>query len=77
MITLSDKWIQILVSQPETGMGYHVVSVILHDGKKYDRVVVNGGYITQVAGCEDIPFREEDIREIIVTHDKWHFANSR
>jgi len=74
MLALSRKWIEFLVGQPETGMGYYVTSVILHNGKRYDRVViVDSGHITCVKGYQDIPFRDEDIKEIIVTHDKWDF----
>lgn len=73
MLALSDKWTRFLVSQPETGMGYQVVSVVLNDGTRYDRVVVNAGYITQIKDMETIPFEEKDIREIVVTHDKWKF----
>ncbi len=73
MLKLSDKWIDFLMSHKETGMGYHIVSVILRDGRRYDRVVVDGGYITQVKGYDDIPFSEEDIVDIIITHDRWDF----
>jgi hypothetical protein len=73
MIELSDKWIDFILSQGETGMGYHIISVVLCNGKRYDRVVVDGGYITRVKGYDTIPFAEEDIREVIVTHDKWDF----
>lgn len=73
MIELTDKWIDFLVAQPETGMGYHVVSIILHNGKRYDQVVVNSGYITQVKGYDNVPFQVNDIKEIVVTHDKWKF----
>ena len=73
MIALSDKWIDFLVSQPETGMGYHVVSVILKYGTKFDQVIVNEGYITRVRGYENVPFEESDIQEILVTHNKWNF----
>ncbi|HQG80936.1 MAG TPA: hypothetical protein PLC37_07945 [Smithellaceae bacterium] len=74
MIELTDKWIDCLVAQPETGMGYHVVSVILCNGKRYDQVVVNSGYITQVKGYDNVPFHVDEIKEIIVTHDKWKFG---
>jgi hypothetical protein len=75
MIALSDKWIDLLVSQPETGMGYHIVSVILNDGTRFDQVIVNEGYITRVRGYDTIPFKEVDIREMLVTHEKWDFGN--
>ena len=61
------------MNQPETGMGYQIVSVVLRDGTRYDQVVVDSGYITQIKGFKRIPFSEEDIQEIIVTHDKWDF----
>ena len=55
-------------------MGYQIVSIVLSDGTKFDQVVVDSGYITQIKEFEDIPFSEEDIQEIIVTHDKWDFG---
>ena len=73
MFALNDKWVDKLVSQSETGMGFHIVSVILNDGRRYDQVIVNGGYVTRVKGYENIPFNEEDISDIVVTHDKWDF----
>lgn len=73
MLPLSSKWIKKLTSQPETGMGYHVVSIILNDGHRFDQVVVNQGFITQIKSLKTIPFKEEDIKDIIVTHDKWIF----
>jgi len=75
-IALSTKWIKEIISQPETGMGYYIVSVILNDGRKFDQVIVDEGYITRVRGFKEIPFEEKDIREIIVTHDKWDFRNT-
>ena len=74
MIELSKEWINQLINKPETGMGYQIVSIVLSDGTKYDQVVVDSGYITQIKGFEVIPFSEEDIQEIIVTHDKWDFG---
>ena len=74
MIELSDKWGEFLRNQPETGMGYWVVSVRLHDGRRFDRVViVDSGHLTEIFGERAIPFGEEEIAELIVTHDKWDF----
>jgi len=36
--SVSDKWADYLVNQPETGMGYWIVSVTLKDGRSYARV---------------------------------------
>lgn len=73
MLQLSDKWGPRLVLQPETGMGYQIASVILKDGSRYDQVVIESGLITRIRGLEKIPFKEDDIAQIVVTHDKWNF----
>jgi hypothetical protein len=69
-IHLSNKWASYLVSQPEAGMGYQIASIVLKDGTKFEKVVVVGGYIGSVEGFSEIPFKEEDIAEIIVTNQK-------
>jgi hypothetical protein len=71
MIQLSEKWAPQLLSEPETGMGYQIVSIVLKSGKTIEQAMVVGGQITKVRGFDEIPFAEDDIREIIVTHDKW------
>ena len=76
MFALSNRWIEQLVAQPETGPGYHVVSIVLNDGRRYDQVVVDSGYVTTIRGEQGIPFGECDITGIIVTHDKWDFHTS-
>lgn len=73
MLALSKKWLTELLSKPETGMGYQIVTVLLKDGRRFDRVVVNSGYITQIKNVAGIPFTEDDIQKMIVTHDKWNF----
>lgn len=77
MIELSVKWLAELVHKPETGMGYQVVTVILKDGRRFNQVAVVEGRITQIRGLADIPFSEEQIAEIILTHDKWNFNAER
>ena len=77
MIKLSPDWAKGLLDQPETGMGYQIVSVMLRNGDKYDQVVVNSGYITRVRHFSVIPFVESEIAEITVTHDKWDFNKER
>jgi hypothetical protein len=77
MIELSPKWAMELASTPETGMGYQVVSIILKDGQKFDQVAVVEGRITAIRGRKDIPFTEDQIAKIVVTHDKWNFNAER
>lgn len=77
MIALSEKWAAELASKPETGMGYQVVTVVLKDGTRFDQVAVVEGQIAEIRGRKDIPFSEEEIAEIILTHDKWNFNAER
>lgn len=77
MLTLSDKWLRQLDSMGETGMGYIIVSVILKSGKRYDQAIIDSGYLTRIRGIMEIPFTEEDISQIIATHDKWDFRSEK
>ena len=77
MLRLSPKWTRQLVLMPETGMGYQVATVALKDGRRFDQVVVVEGRITQIRGRADIPFTEDDILQIVVTHDKWDFGREK
>ena len=70
---LPSKWLYYLENKPETGMGYHIVSIILNSGERYNQVVVVEGRITEIRNIAEIPFKSEDIKEIILTHDKWRF----
>jgi hypothetical protein len=70
MLALSKKWAPILVSQPETGMGYQIASVFLTDGRKFDHVTIVGGCITNIGSSTDIPFHESEIARIVVDHGK-------
>ena len=67
-LELSDKWAPVLIRQPETGMGYQVTTIILKDGRRFSNVTIAGGAVTCVNGYSDIPFREDDIADIVVTH---------
>ena len=75
MFELSAEWKAKLISQPETGMGYSIVSIVLRDGKRFDQVIVDSGYVTKIKGMHTIPFGNDDIDDIIVTHAKWDFRH--
>jgi hypothetical protein len=72
-ILLSKKWAAYLISLPETGMGYQVVSVTLNDGRRFAQAVIDSGYITRVCGYKHTPFSESEIAQIKVSHDKWNW----
>ncbi len=81
-VRLSEKWVAFLAKQPETGMGYQVVSVKVKGGQWYERVVVESPFIRGAIGYKELPFAVDDIDEIVVTHDKrdlgnWDFAEGR
>jgi len=66
LIALSTKWATYLSKQPETGMGYQFATIFLVDGRKFDRALIDGGYITRIGEDPQIPFKEADIDRIVV-----------
>jgi hypothetical protein len=70
MLCLSSKWADFFRTHPETGMDYTIVTVVLKDGRRFERVVVTGGIIGSVDGDPTVRFTEDEIAEFIVTHDK-------
>ena len=73
-VKLSERWSAFFQSQPETGMGYVIVTAKLKDGRQFERVCVLGGVITSVDGKSHIPCTEAEIDGFTVTHDKQNFA---
>ena len=69
----SAKFLRLLSEMPETGMGYQVVTITLKDGRMFKQVVIAEGLI-KIRGRADIPFTEDDIADITVTHDKWDWS---
>lgn len=61
-------------TQPETGMGYWVTTVVLKDDREFKQVIVNSGCVTHVKGYKEIPFNESEIDHFIVTHEKWDWS---
>jgi len=55
-------------------MGYQVATIVLKDGRRFDQVVILEGKVGKIRGRQDVPFTEEDIAEIILTHDKWDWS---
>ena len=68
---LPSKFVEILRNEPESGMGYQIVTVVTTGGRRYDRVmIVDGTDIASVDGQSEIPFDANEVERIIVTHDK-------
>ena len=70
---LPPRWATWLASQPETGMGYHVIEVVLQDGRVVTDVAVVNGVVGEVKGHAGIPFDPQDIVEARLTHNRWSF----
>jgi hypothetical protein len=68
MLVLSDRWAEVLTSQPETGMGYQIVSIRLKDGRRIDNVTVVGGIISRLPAPVPEWFADEGSEDIVVTH---------
>ena len=67
MVKLPDKWGPVLIAQPESGMGYQIATITLIDGRSFEHVVIDSGYIVSVNGATQVPFNVDDICQISVT----------
>jgi hypothetical protein len=67
MMKLSDKWAPRLLAQPESGMGYQIVTVHLVDGRVFENVTVVGDTITTIKNHNAIPFAEAEISDLVVS----------
>jgi hypothetical protein len=67
------EYASILKRHRETGMGYHVVSVTLKNGKRFDQVLTSEGCVIQVRGHRDVPFTSEEVAAVDVNHNGWNF----
>jgi hypothetical protein len=71
------KWLQAVKALPESGMGYTVVRVTLLDGRIFEQALIgNNGFLSRIRRLADIPFQEEDIAEIVPTHERWDWKEN-
>jgi hypothetical protein len=71
---LPERWVAWLHSQPETGMGYQTVEVVLRGGAVFpDVAIIDSHLIGEVRGHDDIPFDPDDISDLRLTHNPWTF----
>lgn len=70
MVIQSPRLRQRLLDQAETGMGYQIVTAVLIDGREFRRLYAVDGRLSDEAGRWEPPFRESDIRDLVVTHDR-------
>ena len=65
MRKLPDKWIDVLVNTPESGMGYHIVNIKTKDGKVFTRTVLNCDTLTKdIYDLNKQPIKYDDIINI-------------
>jgi hypothetical protein len=65
LVTIPNEWTDSLRRQEETGLGYHIVSVSLRDGRRFDQGVAS-------EGCE-VPFQQDEVASVRVNHRRWNF----
>jgi hypothetical protein len=63
MFKLPQTWIDYLATQPETGMGYHQVDVTLHDGQRFERLIIAEGHVV----TDHVWFFGTEIKDITLT----------
>jgi hypothetical protein len=77
MLNLTEKrFSDFFRDRPETGMGHWIVTVVLKDGRAFPQTAIVGGSITQVRHHKNIPFSENEIDHLDVTHEKWDWSES-
>ena len=69
---LPSRWNAYLRDQPESGMSYHMLTIMLTDGCRFERVPYCAGYIdlSGLPGFWKVPFEPCDVAEVVVTHDR-------
>jgi len=72
VVTLPMNWAARLRGAAESGMGFSMVSVVLHDGRRFERVPYMAGLLdlAGLSGFWKPPFEASDISNIVVTHDR-------
>ena len=53
MLELNEKWMRVLGSLPESGMGYHVVNIKLKDGSSCQSVIVYNCRYAKIATIDN------------------------
>jgi hypothetical protein len=69
MKELPKKWCEYLLKQPESGMGYQIVTVTLRDGNEFEAAVSGCQIMGKVRGFCGIPFDLEEIAKMEVIPD--------
>jgi hypothetical protein len=73
LVPIPHEWAAYLTRHEEDGPGYRVVSVKLKDGRRFGQVVVSEGYVIQVRGYSDVPFKQDEVASVRVNHGLWNF----
>ena len=60
---LADRWANHLCDLPESGMGYQIVDIVLHNGEEFRDIVVFNGQVVDWPE-ESPPIKPDDIVDI-------------
>lgn len=69
-VPLGERWAAVLLKEPETGMGYQVATITLHDGRWFDDVTIVDGAATGLPPQVAEWLTDSDIASITVTHGR-------
>ncbi|MFN0010945.1 MAG: hypothetical protein ACKVS8_04790 [Phycisphaerales bacterium] len=71
MVAIPERFAPALVGAREVCMGSQIATVVLRDGRRFERAVVTGGFITHIHDLPLIPFVAEEVEAVLVTNDTW------
>lgn len=63
MLALSSRWIRYLRSQPESGMGYQVVDIVLANSEILESLIVVNGELVELPN-DHLDVENEDIERV-------------
>ena len=66
------RWSAHLRDLAESGMSYQMVTLVLNDGRRFERVPYCAGYIdlNGLEGFWKVPFDPSEIVDVVLTHDR-------
>lgn len=69
-VRLGERWAAVLLREPETGMGYQVATIELHDGRCFEDVIIVDGAISGLPPKVAEHLTDADVASITVTHGR-------
>jgi hypothetical protein len=65
---LGERWATVLLGESETGMGYQVATIKLHDGRCFEHVTIVDSAVSGLPQQIAEHLTEADVASITITH---------